>query len=55
MGIKAQIMGVEQYIQLEVHNGGLNGRLNTNIDLKKWYIERMAFSWNAVSQQLILC
>ena len=47
--------GVDQYIQLEVHNGGLNGRLNTNTDMKNWYIEKMAFSWTTISQQWMLC
>ena len=55
MGIKAQTMGVDQYIQLEVHNGGVNGSLNTNIDLKNWYIETITLSWNEISRQLILC
>ena len=44
MGIKGQTMGFDQYIQLEVHNGGLNGRMNTITDMKKWYIETMEFS-----------
>ena len=48
MGIKAQIMGVDQYMQMKLHNGGLNGMLN--IGMKNWYIETMAFSWNAISQ-----
>ena len=47
-------MGVDQYIQIEVHNGGLDGRLNTNTYMKNWYIETMEFSWNAISQQLML-
>ena len=55
MGIKDQILGANQYIQLEVHNGGLNGRMNTNTDMKNQYIETMAFSWNAISQQLMIC
>ena len=43
MGIKAQTMEADQYIQVEVHNGGLNGKLNTSNDLKNWYIGTMAF------------
>ena len=54
MGIKTKIMGFDQYIQMVVHNGGLNGRLNTNTDLKNWYTETMTFSWNVISQQLKL-
>ena len=50
IGIKALTIGADQYIQLEVHNGGLNGRLNTNTGLKNWYIETMAFFWNAISK-----
>ena len=50
VGIKAQIMEVDQYIQLEVHNGGCNGRLNTNTDMNNLYKETMEFSWNAISQ-----
>ena len=38
----------------EVHNVGLNVRVNTNVDLKKLYIRTMIFSWNAISQQLML-
>ena len=54
MAIKSQVMGDDQYLQLEVHNGGLNDRLDENIDLKNWYLETMEFSWNAISQQMIL-
>ena len=43
-------MEVDQYIEIEVHNGGLNGGLNTNKYLKNLYIETMEFSWNAISQ-----
>ena len=35
---------INTYIQLVVHNGGVNGRMNTNIDLKNWYIGTMEFS-----------
>ena len=38
-------MGADQYIQLEVNNGGLSGRLNTYNNMKNWYIGTMSFSF----------
>ena len=43
-----------QSIQMDVHNGGLNGRVNKNKDMKNLYIETMAFTWNGISQKLML-
>ena len=54
IGIKALTIGADQYIQLEVHNGGINGRMNTHVDMKNWYIGTITFLWNAISQQLML-
>ena len=40
---------INTYLQIAVHNGGLNGMLDTNNDMKNWYIRTMEFSYNTIS------